>query len=72
MSPEEFTDKCVWEGGIYEVFSYGFRVKDLDDSDPKFKEILREFEVYWLKADETETELIKYRYNKEMEKRNER
>jgi hypothetical protein len=41
-SPQEFLDKCAWEGGgIIEGLIYGLTADDLDDSDPVFKSLVR-------------------------------
>jgi hypothetical protein len=41
MSPEEFMQRCVWEGGsLADGFEYGLDWKDLDSSDLKFKEMV--------------------------------
>lgn len=45
MTPRRFVKKCQDEGGsLFEGFSYGLRVDDLDDSDPVFKSLVRDVE----------------------------
>lgn len=37
MTPQEFIDKCDWEGGILEgIFGYGLRSKHLDIQEGEF------------------------------------
>jgi hypothetical protein len=44
-SPQEFLDKCAWEGGgILDGLEYGLTTGDLDDSDPVFKSLVRDVE----------------------------
>jgi hypothetical protein len=41
MTPREFMDKCVWEGGdLISGFEYGLGPVDLDNSDPEFKKLI--------------------------------
>lgn len=44
LSPQEFAEKCEWEGGIHEGFEYGLRAFHLDDSDLEFKEAVKHCE----------------------------
>lgn len=41
MTPDEFMNKCVWEGGdLLTGFEYGLNGNHLDDSNPEFKQLV--------------------------------
>lgn len=42
MTPEDFLEKVIAEGGIFPALEYGLSERDLDDSDPDLKENWRE------------------------------
>lgn len=49
MTPIEFANKCVWEGGdLISGFEYGLTHCDLDDSDPKFKQLVKNCHTQFL------------------------
>lgn len=61
MTPKEFIRKCEWEGGaLYEGFQYGLRLRDLDDSDPKFNKLVEEFEKHWIRTEKANEEMLSY------------
>ncbi|MBO0676902.1 hypothetical protein JRC04_05455 [Mycolicibacterium sp. S2-37] len=44
MTPAEFVNKADYEGGIEDaILGYGLTEDNLDDSDPAFKEAVRQF-----------------------------
>lgn len=49
MSPKDFLSKLNWEGGLFEGFTYGLRVEDLDNSDPDFNEIINKYQSEFIK-----------------------
>jgi len=41
MTPQEWLDKAMYEGGIFAGFEYGLHASDLDDSNQTFKSLVR-------------------------------
>lgn len=43
MTPEEFIDRCDWEGGIWNgIFGYGLKETDLDRTEGEFYDAVKE------------------------------
>ena len=50
MNVKDFIHKCVYEGGnLFSGLEYGLRSSDLNDDDPKFKEMVKNAEDLYLK-----------------------